>query len=57
MLSFKGACFNSPTDLRAGTNNWNTASLFIKMRYISIFTLIEKFLKPYSFITSTLVKL
>ena len=36
MLTFKDAGFNTPTDLKAGTNKWNTASLFIKMRYISI---------------------
>ena len=36
MLTFKDAGFNSPTDLRAGINKWNTASLFINMRYISI---------------------
>ena len=36
MLTFKDAGFNSPTDLRAGINKWNTANLFINMRYISI---------------------
>ena len=32
LLTFKGARFDSPTDLRARTVKWNTASLF--MRYI-----------------------
>ena len=36
MLTFKVADFNSPTDLRAGINKWNTANLVIKMRFINI---------------------
>ena len=36
LLVFKGACFKSPTDLRAVNYKWNTANLFIKMRYFSI---------------------
>ena len=36
MSTFTVAGFNSPTDLKAGINKWNTANLFIKMRYISI---------------------
>ena len=37
LLVFKCAGFiNSPTDLSAATYKWNTANLFIKMRYVSI---------------------
>ena len=36
LLVFKGAGFISPTDLTAATYKWNTANLFIKMRYVSI---------------------
>ena len=35
-VSIQRCSFNIPTDLRAGTNRWNTARLFIKMRYINI---------------------
>ena len=33
---------NSPTDLRAATYKWNTANLFIKMRYIVYLIMIEQ---------------
>ena len=36
LIVFKDAVFKSPTDLRAVTYKWNTANLFIKMRYVSV---------------------
>ena len=36
LIVFKDAGFKGPTDLRAVTYKWNTANLFIKMRYVSV---------------------
>ena len=36
LFVFKGARFNCPTDFRAVTYNWNTVTLFIKIRYVRI---------------------
>ena len=36
LLVFKGARFKKPTDLRAVTYKWDTANLFVQMRYVSI---------------------